>query len=746
MFTRQIRYATALAVILLTTGGGVASAGTVRTPLSGWSWGNPSPQGNALNAVEFAGARGYAIGDAGTAMRSDDAGASWAGLASGTTAPLTRLQVVDANTVVVLGGDGCVLRRTGDGGTTFDKIFIVSETSCPDKVQAFWFVNPTTGYLLLRDGSVLRTSDGGQSFSKQTALPGTPASATGGQGQPTDVLFTGADTGIAVVNGVAGDSLAYATTDQGISWKPLTMPGTVSRLYRFDATTIYGIGPGTLLRRADTGATFTRRPFGAGLTLTSIGCATADLCLIRTSNGDLDRTTDGGATATNITAASVRLAGASFASQARAVGVGEGGQTVVSDDAGVNWAPVGGDIGGGFLRLRPGPVVTSAYAPGAKGRIAMTLDGGLTWKVAAVPSSSDIVDTSWTDAATGYALDAKGGLFRTKNGGASWQTLSAGAGGAPGAVLAFPGADAVLLAGPTGLRRATGGGEFVAVTSAAVVKAPLNELQRVGQVVLAWQRGGHSLVMSQDQGASWKTVKRPSRATRIQHAAFTSAATGWIVDWQGRLWLTRNAGRTWTESLAAGTAGAQSIAVGSPSTAVLSVGGFGGDTSYGYVLRTNDAGKTWRPQAISSGRVAEFGVIAPDTNRAYALLGPVGGNWATSQRQFFATTSGGSAGAATTLKIKTTPSVFTRATLKRTRGKVTVTGTLAGAVGGERVVLSTRALSGTSWKTQSLTVGANGGSFSAQVRVKGPTAFVAQWAGDSGRAGAGTGALVVRVR
>jgi photosystem II stability/assembly factor-like uncharacterized protein len=464
---------------------------------------------------------------------------------------------------------------------------------------------------------------------------------------------------------------------------------------------------------------------------------------MRTSNGELDRTTDGGATATTITAASVRLAGASFASPTRAVGVGEGGQTVVSDDAGLNWAAVGGDIGGGFLRLRPGPVVTSAYAPGAKGRIAMTLDGGATWKVASVPSSSDIIDTSWTDAATGYALDAKGGLFRTRNGGASWQTLSPGAGGAPGAVLAIPGGDTVLLAGPRGLRRATGGGEFVAVSSASVAKARLDDIQRVGQVVVAWQGYGHALVMSPDQGASWKALKLPSRKTTIRHVAFTSAATGWLVDLQGRVWATRNAGRTWAESLAAGTSRVQSVAVGSPSTAVLSVRYLGADTDYGYVLRTNDAGLTWRPQAISSGHVAAFGVIAPDTNRAYALLSPLNGGPA---RQFFSTTSGGSAGAETTLKIKATPASFTRATLKKTRGKVTITGTLAGAVGGEQVVLSTRILSGTSWKSQTLTVGANGGSFSAQLAIKGPAAVVAQWAGDSGRAGAATPALVLRVR
>ena len=151
------------------------SVGSVRVPLSGWFWGNPAPQGNALKAVDFVGGRGYAVGTAGTALRSDDGGLNWSGLATGTAGDLTRLQIIDPDTVVVLGGGGCVLRRTDDGGKTFHKLFIVAEVNCPDRVQAVNFVNKTTGYLLLADGSVLRTTDAGDSFAKQTAIPGTVA-------------------------------------------------------------------------------------------------------------------------------------------------------------------------------------------------------------------------------------------------------------------------------------------------------------------------------------------------------------------------------------------------------------------------------------------------------------------------------------------------------------------------------------------------------------------------------------------
>src|SRR5204862_1226897 len=79
--------AAALLVVFAT-----ASAASVRVPLSGWYWGNPAPQGNALKAVDFTGGLGYAVGTAGTALRSDDGGRTRVGLATGTAGALTPLQ------------------------------------------------------------------------------------------------------------------------------------------------------------------------------------------------------------------------------------------------------------------------------------------------------------------------------------------------------------------------------------------------------------------------------------------------------------------------------------------------------------------------------------------------------------------------------------------------------------------------------------------------------------------------------
>jgi photosystem II stability/assembly factor-like uncharacterized protein len=727
---------------------GVAAGASVQVARSGWNWGDPMPQGNALSALDFQGGVGYAVGAAGTALRTNDGGSTWTGLATGTSADLTKLQIIDPNNVVILGGSGCVLRRSSDGGNTFQPVFILAQNGCPDPVQSFFFVNDEIGYLLLHDGSVLRTSDGGKTFSKQTAIPGTPASATGGAAAPADLLFTAANTGIAFVGASGNANQEFSTTDGGVSWQPKgPILGGISKLYQFDANTIYGVGPGTLLRSEDGGNTFTPQPAGSGMTLTSIHCATEMTCLITTASGTLERTTDGGQTATTITASSVPLADAAFFNTTRAVAVGAAGQTVISEDAGVNYAPVGGGISGSFTTLRPAASALSAFAPGLDGQVAFTSNGGSSWQTASVPTSAAVIDTSWPSATSGYALDASGGLFSTANGGASWQTLSAGAGPPTRAVLALPNGRAVVLVGPVGVKVSVGGGPFQSVSGGPAARASLNAGELVGNVVLAWGNGGRALLISSNAGSSWRAIKLPSKKTRVQQVSFPSTSVGYLLDTSGHLWRTANGGRSWHESLSVGTAQLGNLTFGSPTSGYLRAGGFGGDSSDAYVLHTGDGGRTWVPQAVSRGSI--LGLLASGPSQAYALIAPPAGGpnpgGHPQSSQLFFTSTGGVAGTNSTLSIKASPASLTKKKLKKANGMVTISGRLSGAVGGEQVVISARALGGSSWSSHTAIVGANGGSFSTRFRISGSEVFVAQWAGESGRAGAGSPALTIKV-
>src|SRR3954454_14331855 len=169
---------------------------SVQVSQSGWQWGNPTPQGNTIRAIDFVAGRGYAIGDDGTALRTDDGGATWAGLATGTSQDLTRLQAVTADTVILLGGNGCVVRRSDDGGKTFTKMYVLTETNCPEAVVASYFTDPNTGYLFLRNGYVLRTTDKGETFARVPVIPTTLQSAGDGTGVAAPAIFPSPVAGI----------------------------------------------------------------------------------------------------------------------------------------------------------------------------------------------------------------------------------------------------------------------------------------------------------------------------------------------------------------------------------------------------------------------------------------------------------------------------------------------------------------------------------------------------------------------
>jgi hypothetical protein len=156
-------------------------------------------------------------------------------------------------------------------------------------------------------------------------------------------------------------------------------------------------------------------------------------------------------------------------------------------------------------------------------------------------------------------------------------------------------------------------------------------------------------------------------------------------------------------------------------------------------MRTTDGGKTWHPQMIGGGQVVD--ALAASGLQAYALLG----QGSSSGRSFFLTTTGGDAGRPSTIRLRTPKVVFKAKALKKAKGRVVVTGTLTGAVGGEQIVVSHREARG-DWEQEVVTAGANGGSFTTSWKIKRTSLFAAHWAGDSGRAGAGSTVLTITVK
>ena len=98
MGTRRLTAVLVFAAALLVV---PAAQGAVTVGHSGWNWGNPLPQGQTIKALEFDGARGYAAGDFGTVLTTEDSGATWSGAATGMTESLDHISIVDQDSVVV---------------------------------------------------------------------------------------------------------------------------------------------------------------------------------------------------------------------------------------------------------------------------------------------------------------------------------------------------------------------------------------------------------------------------------------------------------------------------------------------------------------------------------------------------------------------------------------------------------------------------------------------------------------------
>ena len=389
----------AIASVLALTAAAVIpglSSANVNVSKSGWAWANPTPQGRTLVNIAFSGGVGYAVGLGGTALSTSNGGQSWTGLTTGTAANLERVQVLNPTTVVVGGGEGCVTRISENGGQLFKRIFNVAESKCPEPVASFSFISAKEGFLLLQNGSVELTTDGGETFARRTGIPGTPSSSEGGPAGGIDVHFFSATKGIAFV-GSGGQAAAYMTPDGGVSWARIALPSgsNVTSVHFVNEKVGYAIGPNTLLRTENGGETWAAQAIAAGNSFRTIDCSTELNCLLTVTGGNqLIETTDGGKTDTVKTTSSQLIYAAGYQTPSQIVAVGESGATVLSSDGGATFTSASADIGGQYGRLRQGPG-QMLLAPGSNGNLAISTNGGLTWQRIATQTSQELVDVSF---------------------------------------------------------------------------------------------------------------------------------------------------------------------------------------------------------------------------------------------------------------------------------------------------------------------------------------------------------------
>jgi photosystem II stability/assembly factor-like uncharacterized protein len=703
---------TALASLLLLSG---AQSG-VQAPGAGWYSGNPLLGPSTLTSLASAGGTTYAAGNEGVLLKSTDGGLTWSGIATGIQDNLSIVQIVggDPNSIVV--GGATFLRRSDNGGKTFTRLPFARGSA---GLVTAAFPSSEIGYLVLSNGFVLSTADGGRTFTRKTAIPG---------GKPTDIIAPSSSTLFAVTSGPSGGTI-QRTIDGAESWTQIaSVPFALKGIAKADATTMYAVGPNinagfwSLLKSVDGGTIWNQKNvFGVPpADLTSIRTAGPDVALVTTNGNQLLRTTDGGDTFAAIAPSSDPTSALAFVTPTRAVAVGAFGSAEISDDAGANWTTIGSRIPGPFTVLCAGSDLV-AYAGGAQGVLARTGDGGQTWANVSPPTTESIVGIAAPSATRLFVLASDGSLQRSDNGGVSYRILNTGTAETSKAVLALDN-ETILLIGPRGLLRSTNGGEvFEPVKGKIGRTALLRAGDHVGGRVYAY--GGQTFVTSSNAGATWKAVKRPAKRS-ILDVSFGTATTGYLVDTRRELWRTANGGRNWSkiENLGAWRLNGVDFADAKHGFAlVMPTGRY---VAGGYLLRTDNGGKSWHPQFVSGGPASAI-ESADSTN--YLLVG---------DSVLYATKSGGDMGATRKLTFSAQPKLL------RKSATVTIKGRLSPAHGGEDVALS-RYMAG-SWTVKHVTVASNG-AFSTRWPVTKTAVFVAQAFGDADHVGVGTAALTVKL-
>jgi photosystem II stability/assembly factor-like uncharacterized protein len=741
--------ATAIACTLLSAG----TAGAQRVS-SGWSWQNPAPLGRIARGIVRADSYEYAIGDDGTLLRSSDAGADWSALDTGVDEPVSRLEVIDGATLVIGDPKGCDTRISTDAGQTFTPIFAPSPRCLP--VAAFSFVSPSVGFMLLKDGAVERTTDGGRTITAAASIPGTPAAIgindekrfAAFEGLGVELHFRTTSSGIAFVTPRSGPTAAYATSDGGASWSPIALPAMsqVEHVDFVNAQTAYAAGPSGLLYSGDAGATWTALPLPPlARRPEAVFCIAAIGCLAK-----LWLTTDmvalhGAAAPSAYVAPQLPLCAVSAQLPSQIVTVPQGtnqeNASLLSGEASEGCSPQSARAEIEYSRLLQGPGHL-VYATGTQGRLALSSDEGRSWRTVATPSSTLLTDASFADSRHGLTLDRHGVVRETDDAGASWRTLHTGSRGAPRAV-AMVAPRNVLALGATGIRRSHGVGSFAAVGGHVANAAHLVDFDVAGSTVFAY--GRHVLLRSTDGGARWTALRLPRRRGEgtigIRDVSFISAARGYASDDWETLWSTRDGGRHWRQVLSTGAGEAEHVHFVDAQDGYLTDLTYPADEHHTYVLHTSDGGATWSPEYVGPGWSAST-VVGSGADAAVLLQEPTSGDMGT---MLYTTSSFGETGAQhARVELHASRRAITGHQLLAGHGAaaVTVEGTLSTGAAGERVIVAHRSLRGTIWDNRLVTTGP-GGHFVTRWSVGSSSVFVAPWVGDPGQTGAGSRPLTI---
>lgn len=576
---------------------------------AGWCWQQPRPSGNAIVAVHFMNDKiGLRVGDNGEIFRTVDAGKTWTQQASGTTARLQAIQFFDDKAGWVIGDYGALLRTT-DGGSTWT---LVKVPGADGNLPSIKVISASTLFATTYSGGTQVSVDGGASWRKLEQSPAYIAD--------DGTLWFVAD----------NNRVIHRSTDLGVTRTKVLDQSTVSTSYVNGGFIASGPNAGALTLRwqayennsyknyvkvwstkdggtswtevVPTDATF----LGAYNMPTSI--SSDGTMLLYAYDGKVRASSDGGMTwgEAALPAPSYYYYGYSL----RALGgnmviaTQPYGTAYLSSDGGKTWSSpvlpqgVGSSYDGAPIERRADGTLVLKASVNSVNTTWHSTDAGATWtKVFTMPpqeySYYKMLNSWFFDARKGMYIDAKGQLSETSDGGQTWAVKRSDL--ATNSRIQFVSATTGWLlngageynsgAGDRRLYKTTDGG---ATWLTSPTTDPITDYH-FHNADLGWARLSYEgWRLTTDGGQSWSTLKVPGNPLTIR---FFSATQMIAAGQNGLVAVTKDGGKTWTESFTGTSASLQQLTFSDANT-TWAVG------SSGTVLRSTDGGERWTPAAL----------------------------------------------------------------------------------------------------------------------------------------------------
>lgn len=423
-----------------------------------WKLIHPYPTCNNLIDAHFVSEmNGWVCGTHGLILHTEDGGITWETQHQSPDEALWSIFFLDENLGWSVGWSK--IYHTDDGGDTWETQNFPSVTG--DLTDVF-FMNPDTGWIVGTYQIVLKTTDGGNTWTKiQNYLTAHKCFWS--------VSFTDALHGCAVGDWLLDDKgFIMVTNDGGMSWTETTPDWATNYqdVFFLDSLTGWACGrDGNLVKTTDGGNTWINK---------SIPGSHNDILFFDEQQGlllgdfETSISTDGGETwdgpfQIGIMSSQRNMMSWDFN---KVVSVGYGGSINQSVDGGRNWNRLYRGLSSGVKQIAffdplnglliesfpyqslkkthdggynwnsdslvpQGPFYemevsgNSAYLLNYTSQIVKTTDAGINWEVLDVPPSSDRYwDIDMTDENTAYICGKNGELIKTVNGGYDWIDLS----------------------------------------------------------------------------------------------------------------------------------------------------------------------------------------------------------------------------------------------------------------------------------------------------------------------------------